>query len=153
VNAAISTRTPTAEFTMKIDFQDHTCSISPDPRRPTMPPTPANPAQVPTAVPRRSGGKLAVSSDRVDGMTNAAPIPAIARRRMSHSGESSHSGSTEDTVNSANPTMRVARRPKRSPRAPAVRTRAASASVYESTIQVSSAWVAPIATAMSGSEV
>ena len=103
--------------------------MSPEPISPTIPPMPAKPAQVPTAVPRRSGGKLAVSSESVDGMTNAAPTPATARRMMSQSGESSHRGSAEDRVNRASPTMRVARRPKRSPSAPAVSTSAASASV------------------------
>ena len=123
------TSRPITELTTKIDFHDHTWSMSPDPTRPTMPPMPANPAQVPTAVPRRSGGKLAVSRESVEGMTNAAPTPATARRMMSHVGESSHSGRIEDTVKMASPTMRVARRPNLSPSAPAVRTSPARTSV------------------------
>ena len=40
---------------------------------------PANPAQMPTAFARSSGGNTLVIVDSVPGMTSAAPIPVSAR--------------------------------------------------------------------------
>ena len=44
-----------------------------------MPPAPAKPAQMPTARARPSGGNTLVMVERVPGMMNAAPMPAITR--------------------------------------------------------------------------
>ena len=48
-----------------------------------MPPAPAKPAQMPTALARSSGGNTLVMVDRVPGMRSAAPRPVSARSPMS----------------------------------------------------------------------
>ncbi len=57
-------------------------------RMPSVPPAPAKPAQMPTALARPSGGKTLVIVERVPGMISAAPMPMSARRAMSWVGES-----------------------------------------------------------------
>ena len=46
---------------------------------PSVPPVPAKPAQMPTALARSSGGNTLVIVDRVPGMSSAAPMPISAR--------------------------------------------------------------------------
>ena len=48
-----------------------------------MPPAPANPAQIPTALARSSGGKMLVIVESVPGMIRAAPMPIRARYPIS----------------------------------------------------------------------
>ena len=56
-------------------------------RSPSVPPMPANPAQMPTALARSSAGKMLVIVESVPGMTSAAPIPMSARSPISWVGE------------------------------------------------------------------
>ena len=46
---------------------------------PSVPPAPAKPAQMPTALARSSGGNTLVIVDSVPGMISAAPMPINAR--------------------------------------------------------------------------
>lgn len=77
----------TARLT-KIAIHDHFSRSAPDTSIPAMAPEPATPDQMPTARPRCDGGKPAVSSDSVAGITKAAPTPAATRDPMIHSGAS-----------------------------------------------------------------
>ncbi len=73
-------------------------------------------------------------SDSVPGMMNAPPMPMSEREAMSWLGELAIAESNEPSPNTARPTCRAPRRPNRSPRLPAVSSRPANTSVYESTI-------------------
>ena len=96
---------------------------------------PATPAQIPIARPRSPGSvNTLVRMDSVDGMMNAPPTPISARAAMSSFGVSTSAATTEPTPNTARPSCNAPRRPKRSPRLPAVSNRPANTSVYESTI-------------------
>ena len=68
---------------------------------PSAPPAPANPAQIAIALARLCGGKTAVSNDNVAGITNAAPMPEIARDAITASDESAKAPSSEPAANMA----------------------------------------------------
>ena len=58
----------------KTEPQANCSSSAPDARMPRVPPAPAKPAQMPTALARSSGGNTLVMVDSVPGMSSAAPI-------------------------------------------------------------------------------
>ena len=93
-----------------------------------MPPAPANPAQIPTALARSSGGNTLVMVESVPGMSNAAPTPMSARRPISCSADPVAAESPAAMPKMAVPEMSAPRRPNRSPRAPAGRRSAARVS-------------------------
>src|SRR5262245_37493275 len=97
-------------------------------------PRPETPAQIPIARPRSSAGNTFVRIDRVDGMISAPPIPITARVKISIVAEPANAEATDPVPKISNPTARAYRRPNRSDRLPAVRSRPANTSVYESTI-------------------
>ena len=103
----------------KTEPQANCSSSAPDARMPRVPPAPAKPAQMPTALARSSGGNTLVMVDSVPGMSSAAPIPMSARSAMSSLGEPASADSPAATPKMAVPAMSAPRRPKRSPTAPA----------------------------------
>ena len=118
---------------------------------PSAPPAPAKPAQIAIALARSCGGKTAVSSDNVAGITNAAPMPEIERDAITASDESAKAPSSEPAANMASPPISASLRPKRSPIAPAVSSRPAKTIAYESTIHCRSVAVAPSEPCIDGS--
>ena len=104
-----------AEVTTKIEAHEKRSSRAPEMRIPRVPPAPANPAQIPTALGRSSGGNTLVIVDSVPGMISAAPIPMIARTAISWDGvptETDTSGGKTEHDHagdqSASPTVPVA---------------------------------------------
>ena len=81
---------------------------------------------------------MLVMIDRVAGMMNAPPTPISARVAMSCSADVAIADAIEPTPKMTIPSWRAPRRPKRSPRLPAVSRRPANTSVYESIIHCSS---------------
>ena len=71
--------------TRKIEPHQNCSSSAPDTRMPSVPPAPAKPAQMPTALARSSGGNTLVMVDSVPGMRSAAPRPVSARSAMRRS--------------------------------------------------------------------
>ena len=70
-------------------------SSSPDATGPKAAPLPEMPAQMAMALARSRAGNTLVRIDSVDGMTNAAPMPMIARAAMSMFGVSARAPSVE----------------------------------------------------------
>src|SRR6266511_200099 len=77
----ISASVARTTLSTKIDGHENHCRSRPDVSRPRMPPPAATPTQVPTALPRSAGGKTVVMTDRVTGITNAAPTPEAVTER------------------------------------------------------------------------
>ena len=103
--------------------------IAAEMNRPMIPPAPATPAQVPTALARSWAGKLVVMTDRVTGMIMAAAMPAATRRAMRASGVVTNAEAALAAANRARPASRIGLRPHRSPIAPTGISRAARARV------------------------
>ncbi len=95
----------------KMERQDQKCSNVPDPSMPITAPHPATPAQMPAAFARSSSRWLAVNSDNVAGMMNAAPAPATPRAAMSCTGLSKTVDASDATANVARPNRKAPRRP------------------------------------------
>ena len=105
---------------------------------PSTPARPAVPAQMPIALPRSSGGNTLVMIDSVAGMMNAPPMPMNARVDDQLVGRlDANAEASEPRPNTTSPTCSAPRRPNLSPRLPAVSSRPANTSVYESTIHCS----------------
>ena len=96
--------------------------------------TPAIAAQNPMARPRSSGGNVLVMIDKVAGMMNAPPMPMNARVTINWFGVLTSALASEPMPKIVNPSCSAPRRPKRSPKLPAVSSKPANTSVYESTI-------------------
>ena len=77
-------------------------------------------AHTPIALPRSRAGKTFVMIDSVAGMMNAPPTPMTARLTIREVGESAIADDREPSPKTTKPTCRAGRRPKRSPRLPAV---------------------------------
>ena len=108
--AAIAT-TPTGTLTKKIQFQLR-CSVS---RPPTSGPIASAsaevPAQIPIAVPRSLGGKVAAMIESVAGFISAAPAPCTTRAAISMSPEPASPHQSEARVKMTMPRMKISRRP------------------------------------------
>ena len=115
----------TGRFTSTAEPHQNHSSRSPATIGPMAAPAPANPAHTAIALPRSSGGKTAVISDSVAGITNAEPTPMIPRPAMTWVGLVPRPATTRPTPNSASPPRRAPLRPKRSPSAPAARRKPA----------------------------
>ena len=72
------------------------------------------------ALPRSWAGNRLVMIDSVAGMINAPPMPMKARVAINWPDEAAMAEATEPSPNSRKPACRAPRRPKRSPRLPAV---------------------------------
>jgi hypothetical protein len=95
----------------KIDRHDQKCNSVPDPSMPMTAPHPATPAQMPVALARSSSRWVAVNSDRVAGMMNAAPAPATLRAAMSCQGLVKIVDAKDATAKAARPIRKAPRRP------------------------------------------
>ena len=103
-------------------------SRSPEVTGPMAAPAPEMPAHMAIAFARSPVGNTLVRIDSVDGMTNAAPTPMIARDRVSTLVLSANAPSTEPARKIASPACSAPLRPKRSPSAAAVKSRPANTS-------------------------
>ena len=89
-----------------------------------MPKIAAAPAQVPNALPRSSGGKVAPITARAPGVSRAAPTPCTARAPIRAWTVGDSPQAIEARVKSPTPIRKTRRRPNRSPAAPPIKTRA-----------------------------
>ena len=110
----------TGTLTRKAEPHQNSSSRKPDTMGPSAPPAPAKPTHTAIARERSSGGKMAVISDRVAGMTNAAPAPCTARPAMTTPTEPASPLMSEPTPKMPSPTSSAPFRPNRSPSTPAV---------------------------------
>ncbi len=113
----------------KNEFQLNHSRSRPAAKSPITAPPPATPTQMPTALPRSSGGNEVVMTDRVVGITKAAPTPMAARRAMSHPGSVTKNAAAAAAPKMTSPIIRVPRRPNRSPNAPVNRSSPAKTTV------------------------
>jgi len=72
------------------------------------------PAQMPIAIPRCRGGKVAVMIESVAGFISAAPMPCTVRAPISTSGPLARPQASDEAVKMTSPAMKIRRRPKRS---------------------------------------
>src|SRR2546427_264004 len=117
--------TPMGTFSQKIQCQPSVWVMSPPTIGPDATASPPMPPQMPTMVPRFSGGKAVVRMVRLKGMTMAAPMPCTTRAAMSCSRVADSAHATEAAGENKKPMAQMGRRAKRSPhagkgRAPAV---------------------------------
>ena len=108
-------------------------------------PTPAMAAQMPIARGRSAFGKDVTTTERVAGITHAAPRPMSPRAAITSLVVTLSLNATQaekDPI-TTNPTSKVERRPKRSPRAPIIRSDPPKTSAYASKIHCRSALSAP----------
>ena len=130
--AAVTATTGT--LTRKAEPHQKRWSRAPETTGPIAAPAPAKPTHTAMARRRSSGGKMAVISESVAGITKAAPAPCTARPTMTTVADPANPLITDPVANTARPTSSAPLRPKRSPSAPAVRSRPAKTSAYASTI-------------------
>ena len=95
---------------------------------PSTPPRPVTPPQMPIARPRDSGGKASLIMVSVSGRMSAADAPCAARAATSAPMLVASAAATEERANPARPIVKIRRRPNRSPRPEAVKSRQANAS-------------------------
>ena len=88
-----------------------------------------NPAQVPIALPRSDSSNVAPMIAKEHGISNAAPMPCIARARMSWVVLADSPHASEAAAKTVVPMTNTRRRPKRSPAAPPVSRNAERQSV------------------------
>ena len=138
-------------LTRKIQLQSACSTIQPPATGPIAMPSPDTAAQAPIAFARSCAGNVAVRIDSVEGMMNAPPTPISARLAISISAEPAMADSSEPRPKTASPNESALRRPKRSPSAPAVSSRPANTSMYESTIHWSCELDAPRSSSSVGS--
>ena len=136
-NAAIGT------LIQNTELQSNASSRAPPASGPSTMPRPDTAAHAPMALPRSSAGKIAVMIDSVEGMMNAPPTPISARVAVSISLDVARAEAADPTANTTRPNCSARLRPKRSPRQPAVSSRPANTSRYESTIHCSALPDAP----------
>ena len=107
-------------------------------------PIPAIPTQTPTALPLSSGGKTTTITDRVAGITSAAPRPIRALAPITCSEVVAYcavNAETKPTI--ASPTSKACFLPKRSPSAPITRSKPPNTIRYASIIHCNSLLSAP----------
>ena len=100
------------------------CTAQPPTKSPMGAPTPAMAAQMPIARGRSAFGKDVTTTERVAGITHAAPRPMSPRAAITSLVVTLSLNATQaekDPI-TTNPTSKVERRPKRSPRAPIIRS-------------------------------
>ena len=87
-----------------------------------------HPAQMPIAVPRCLGGKVAAMIDRVAGFISAAPAPCTTRAAISCSSEPESPQASDASVKMTMPTTKISRRPYASASLPPISISAANVS-------------------------
>ncbi len=95
----------------KIQCHDTCWVISPPTSGPIASASAETPAQMPIAVPRCRGGKVAETIDSVAGFMIAAPTPWSSRAAMSTSPFGASPHASEATVKTEMPTTNISRRP------------------------------------------
>ena len=102
--------------------QSYVSTAQPPTSKPIGAPTPAIAAHIPIALPRSSGGNTTNTTDRVEGMTNAAPRPIVALARITSVDESAYNAVQADAAPTIiNPICNAPLRPNLSPNAPITR--------------------------------
>ncbi len=102
---------PIGTFTKKIQFQLMCSVISPPPSGPIASASADTPAQIPIAVPRCFGGKVATMIDSVAGFMSAAPTPCTARAPMRKPALDASPQASDDRVKITRPMTKMRRRP------------------------------------------
>ncbi len=120
---------PIGTFSQKIHCQAIPCTIAPPTNGPSATPRPLIPPQMPSAAPRRSGGKASLTSVSVSGVTIAAPTPCRARAATRVSTEGASAAKALAVVKIETPIRNIRLRPNRSPSAAPVSRRTANDSV------------------------
>ena len=142
---------PTGTLIQKIACQFQPSTTAPPMSGPAATPRPATPPQMPIARARsRTGTEPAISVSE-SGMSAAPPMPCTARAAMSWPGFVLRPAKAEATVKTRMPAANTVRRPKRSPRATAIRMKVAKLSVYALTNHCSCSTEAPMSSWMTGS--
>ena len=78
------------------------------------------PTQIPIAVPRCRGGKVAVMIESVAGFISAAPTPWTTRAPIRNAAPVARPHASEEAVKIVRPTMKISRRPSMSASLPPV---------------------------------
>ena len=125
--AAIATM-PTGMLTKKIQCQLRCCVSRPPTSGPIARARAETPAQMPIAIPRSFGGKVAAMIERVAGFISAAPIPCTTRAAISMSPESASPHQSEAAVKTTIPITKISRRPYASASLPPISISAAKLS-------------------------
>ncbi len=124
-----SNTTMSGGFTMKMACQSKRSSSSPPAMGPMPTAAPATAAQMPMALARSAGsGNTWVSSDSVDGMMQAPPMPMSPRHAVRVVASPAVAAMAEANPKMPRPTSRMRWRPNRSPRLPAVSNAPANSS-------------------------
>ena len=108
---ASSATATTPTLVRKIEPHQKCCSSHPLVTPPSAAPTPAKPAQMATARWRSSGGNTWASTERVAGMTRAAPRPITALAATSWPAEPAKAASPEATPKTTRPPFSASLRP------------------------------------------
>jgi hypothetical protein len=129
---------PIGTLTKKIQLQ-LMCSVRRPPTRGPIARARAEvPAQMPIAVPRWRGGKVAAMIESVAGFISAAPAPCTTRAPISSSPLDARPQTSDDSVKTASPMTNIRRRPRRSASLPPLSINEANVSAYPVTIHSSS---------------
>ena len=108
---ATSAMTTTKTLVRKIEPHQKCWSNQPLVTPPRPAPTPANAAQIAIAFGRSSGGNTWASTERVAGITNAAPTPIAARATIKLFAELANAANPDATPNRIRPPFSARRRP------------------------------------------
>ena len=112
----------------KIQRHEAVSTSTPPPNGPMIAAMPAHAVQVPIAAPRSSGGKTEVMIESDAGTSSAPATPCSARAATSSSAVGANAHRTEVTPNPISPTVKIFRRPSRSPSEPPTSSSALSVS-------------------------
>ncbi len=99
--------------------------IAPPTSGPAATARPVTEKKIPSAQPRRPGGKAALTRAKASVTIRAAPAPCTTRAAISHPTEGASAQAAEASANSPRPAANIRRRPYRSPSAAAVISSAA----------------------------
>ena len=117
---------PTGTLTKKIQLQSMCSVMRPPTRGPMASASAETPAQMPIAVPRCRGGKVAAMIDSVAGFMSAAPAPWRTRAPISSLLVSASPHQREAAVKTAIPMTKMSRRPYASASFPPISISAAN---------------------------
>jgi hypothetical protein len=130
-------------LSQKIHSQSTPCATAPPITGPPTTASPVMPWRIPSAEPRRSGGKAALTSASASVITSAPPTPWTARAAISEPASGASAQAAEAETNSARPAVNMRRRPKRSPSAAAGKSSTARVRLYAFTVHSSCSIEAP----------
>ena len=107
-------------FTKKIQLQSMCSVMSPPISGPIARAIADTPAQIPIAIPRCCGGKVAEMIESVAGSISAAPTPWAVRAPISISPEAARPQRSDESVKRTSPSRKTRFRPKKSASFPPV---------------------------------